>query len=122
MKDTTKKYKQAASTPMPNIGVLLQQYFKSSNKMATQAQLAKDLHINSSGIKDYLKRESVQIGILWKISLATQHNFIAQLAEALPVPYQNAKETELNYQIQQLKDTNTDLQKELEIYKRIVGK
>ncbi|MES2545995.1 MAG: hypothetical protein V4548_14015 [Bacteroidota bacterium] len=120
MIDRKKKYKTQPIDAYPHIGKLLNHHIE--NHHINKTQLSQQLGIASSNISDYTKRESLQLGIIWKISLALKHNFMAVLAEAMPVPYATKKELELTQQVMEQKELIKDLQKELEVYSRILEK
>ncbi|WP_333600273.1 hypothetical protein [Flavobacterium sp.] len=120
MIDRNKKYKINHGETSIHVGHLLKTYF-TVNK-CNRAALAKQLGINRNGLTEYVKRESVQVGILWKLSLALQHNFIADVAQQLPIPVTTANETNLLAQLDEKNKTIEKLEIELAVYKRINGK
>jgi len=62
------------------------------------------------------------MNILWKASLALNHNFVAELGDLLPVEHRSKHETELENKIITLETELEKLKFELSIYKNIVGK
>ncbi|MBK5213118.1 MAG: hypothetical protein JJE55_05600 [Flavobacteriaceae bacterium] len=68
--------------PMPHVGLLLKTYFK--NERIYKAALARVMDTHKSGIQRYLSRPSLQVAILWELSLALKHNFLMDLAAQLP--------------------------------------
>ncbi|HRZ98372.1 MAG TPA: hypothetical protein P5084_12520 [Paludibacter sp.] len=95
--------------------------FLLDNKINRSA-IARKMNISTSTMYQYAESPSLQLSILWKVSMATKHNFIAELGERLPVEYVSKRESEL---IKQLDDVKSELEKvkfELAVYKNIVGK
>ncbi|MGK4566184.1 hypothetical protein [Flavobacterium sp. 3HN19-14] len=108
-----KKYQIQDATPYPHIGQIIGDYMKAHNIL--NATVARRIGIATNGIGYYLQQESLQLGIIWKVGVAVGHNFLAEIAEQHPYWLPSAKELKLESEIE-------DLKKELEIYKRIVGK
>ncbi len=119
-KDKLMDDKLQSTNAYPHNGNILRDYFKLHG--VNKAELARRISVASSTVQQYLDSQSLQLGILWKISIALKHNFVAELGEKLQVDYTTQRETELQ---QQIKDLQSELEKtkfELSIYKNIVGK
>jgi plasmid maintenance system antidote protein VapI len=108
--------------PMPHIGELLKQYFL--NNRTRKSSLARILGVSPPVITKYKKRDSLQCGILWRLSYALNHNFFADLAKQLPaeftsnVPIDTSNEEEielLNEEVKLLKAKLEALEKVLGI-------
>ena len=113
-----KKYDIQDEVPYPIMGKMLEDYLKEHN--ISQASLARKIGISPTGIINYVRKNSLQAGLLWKISTALNHNFLAEIASQHPLAKNLAeqptpRELELQEQIKAL-------QIELEVYKRITGK
>jgi hypothetical protein len=91
------KYNKIADKKYEPVGNFINYYIH--NNKVNKAQLARDLGILPTTLNQYFKQNSIQFGILWKISKALNHNFIAQLAEYLHIPYETIKERELQAQL-----------------------
>jgi transcriptional regulator with XRE-family HTH domain len=104
----------------PHNGNMLRTYFKAHS--VNRAELARRMSVAGSTVMQYFDSQSLQLGILWKISLALKHNFVAELGEKLPVDYTTQRETELKQQIEDLQGELEKTKFELSIYKNIVGK
>ncbi len=112
---------------MPHNGKLFEHYVLSNN--INRAEVARRMHMTNTSVYKYAESPSLQMGILWKASLALNHNFVAELGAALPVDYVTPKELELQNQIKALQEQMAGLQKKIEhqqieigVYKNIVGK
>ena len=88
----------------------------------SQSEIARQLDIAPNGVGVYLQQASLQMGIIWKIGIAANHNFLAEIAEQHPVKTPTHRETELQEELSVSASRIRDLENELEIYKRIVGK
>ena len=87
----------------------------------TKTEIAKVLGIQP-GLRLYFKRDTLQFGVLWKLSLVLQHNFLAQLGEYLPYRFQTIREKALK---QELAEKNAQLQKletQLETLREMIRK
>ena len=120
MRDRSMKYKKQGTILHPHTGQLLTAY-KKEHKV-NSAALARELDVSPTGVADYYKRESLQIGVLWKISLALEHNFFTAFAEGLPFGPESAVTTALRAQLAEKEKIIEGLEKELEVYRRIVGR
>ncbi|MBV5283467.1 MAG: hypothetical protein JZU53_13685 [Paludibacter sp.] len=98
-------------------GKMLAEYFESNS--INKAALSRKMGMSPSTIQKYFESESLQFRILWKISVAIKHNFLAELTAQLPSevvdPIKSARELELEQELEKVKF-------ELSIYKNIVGK
>ncbi len=109
-----KKYQIQGKDTYPHMGELLEQYMKDHN--ISQASLARKINISPNGILSYFSQESLQAGLLWKISTELNHNFLAEIAAQHPMGVPpTARELELEEQVKVL-------QIEIEVYKRITSK
>ena len=97
MEKSGNKYNKIADKKYEPVGNFINYYIH--NNKVNKAQLARDLGILPTTLNQYFKQNSLQFGILWKISKALNHNFIAQLAEYLHIPFETIKERELQAQL-----------------------
>ena len=116
--NTEKKYQIQGKDPYPNMGKMLKKYLKDHN--ITQASLARKLDISPNSILSYFAQESLQAGLLWKISSELHHNFLAEIAAQHPLA-KNAPQQPTPRELE-LEEQLKVLQIELEVYKRITGK
>ncbi|MGK4568362.1 hypothetical protein [Flavobacterium sp. 3HN19-14] len=120
MRDRSMRYKKQGAVLHPHVGQLLMEYRKQHK--VNVAALARELDVSRNGAIDYYKRESLQIGVLWKISLVLGHNFFTALADALPLASESSVATDLRKQLAEKEEVIAGLEKELEVYRRIVGR
>lgn len=127
MIDIRKKYQLQASVAYPHVGKLVENYL--NKHMSNRAFVARQMGVASPTVRRYLENASLQFGIIWKLSLITNYNFVAELGAKLPIDYTTPKEEELQNQIKTLQEQIVSLQKEIEhqqieigVYKNIVGK
>lgn len=97
MEKSANKYKKIADKKYEPVGNFINYYIHNNN--VSKAQLARDLGILPTTLNQYFKQNSLQFGILWKISKALNHNFIAQLSEYLHIPFETYRERELLAQL-----------------------
>jgi len=105
---------------MPHNGNLLSNYVQ-KNKI-NRAELARKMNRSNTSIYQYAESPSLQMNILWNVSLALNHNFVADLGELLPVEHISKREAELENKINTMETELEKLKFELSIYKNIVGK
>lgn len=127
MIDSRKKYQLQASVAYPHVGKLVEKYL--NENMSNRTYVARQLGVTPSSVKRYFDSASLQLGILWKLSLITNHNFVTELGAQLPIDYTTPKEAELQNQIKALQEKVDGLQKEIVhqqieigVYKNIMGK
>lgn len=130
MNDNTNNTDGTGKT-MPHNGKVLTNYVL--NNRINRAELARKLNKSNTSVYQYAESPSLQMNILWKASLALNHNFIAELGELLPVEYSTKRETELENKIKAMEtelEMKTSIYEkqieklniELSVYKSIVGK
>lgn len=110
---------------LPHNGAIVQKYM--TEHKVNRAALGRKINSAGSTILKYFESPSLQTGIFWKLSIALQHNFLAELAEQLPVDYTTAKEVRLRQEIETFKEKIALLEKEIEkkdielsVYKEVV--
>lgn len=117
MINRNKKYKETSTNPYPSIGQILDQFARLN--YVNKSALSRDIGVSPKVVSDYFKRSSLQLGIIWNLSIALHHNFVAQVAEQMPIDFETKKEVVLKNEIAALKDQIEKLEIELAIYKRI---
>lgn len=70
--------------------------------------LAKQLDVTAGVVYDYLKKPSLQLSIVWRISNILGYNLLMHLGEQLPVAYTTQKEQDLQTKVDALE---TELEK-----------
>ncbi|MCE5332308.1 MAG: hypothetical protein LLF95_09225 [Bacteroidales bacterium] len=119
MDDTTKN-SLGVTNSYPHNGKLMHDYIAKYG--VNRAELARKMNVSTTSVYQYAGSPSLQLSILWKASLALNHNFLAELGEKLPVDYITNREAEQKQQIDELQKELEKLKFELSIYKNIVGK
>lgn len=119
---------------LPHNGRLLQDYFLKNE--INLSKLARKIGRTAPSVYHYVDSPSLQMSILWNISLALKHNFILEIGSSLPIDFPTpgvinlqAQLDEKQKQIETLKVEKAsverqveDLNIELAVYKSIVGK
>lgn len=118
MKSTAKKYQTQGSVSYPHIGQFLRQYFAKHG--VNRAGVARELDIAESTATGYMVQESLQFGILWKISLAINRNLLADLASRLPIAFATPREIALETELKALQEELNALKLENKIYKDLL--
>lgn len=113
------KYHDQGKNPHAHIGEMVRkqmllQHFSIS-------EMARRMDVTPSVMGVYLKRSSIQFGILWKLGLALGYNFLADLAMQFPVEFSNKNATEMQNLIKEKEVRIADLEKEISIYKNILS-
>ena len=98
---------------MPHNGNLLEQYVKTSGSKVTQ--LSREMGYSSPLLMRLYKTPSIRTHIWWKLGLLINRNIFADFADIFPIEHKSKR-------IEQLEAELADAKKELEIYRRIVGK
>jgi transcriptional regulator with XRE-family HTH domain len=118
MKATAKKYQTQGSVSYPHIGQFLRQYF--SKYGVNRAAVARELGVADSTTTRYMAQESLQFGILWKISVAINRNLLADLASRLPIAFATPREIALETELKALQEELNALKLENKIYKDLL--
>jgi transcriptional regulator with XRE-family HTH domain len=119
MKTIATKYKIQDDTNYPHIGTFLRTYFTKNH--INRAELSRKMNVSTTATARYMNQESLQFGILWKISIALNRNLIADLASRLPIPFTSARERELEKELQTLQQEMSDLKIENRTYKSLLS-
>ena len=115
MENNIEKQKTETDLRYPAIGNFVHWHIY-QNKIK-KADISRSLGILPKGLTAYLKRESLQFEILWKMSLIMKHNFLAQLGEYLPHRFESQRERAL---LKELAEKNALILKQeiqLEVYR-----
>ena len=113
--DRTKKYLRESQTPHLDIGRAIEQILKEKN--LTHAEVARRVGVHQSAFKRYLGKPSMQVGVLWNVSLALDYNFFGDVMSDLPEKVFNNNNAPFFATLQEQAKTIEDLKKEIEIYK-----
>ena len=85
---------------MPHNGKLLTDYLLKND--INRAGLARKMNVSNTSVYQYAGSSSLQMSILWKASIALNHNFVAELGELLPVKHKTGNEIQLEEEIKAL--------------------
>jgi len=88
------------SDSYPHNGKFLQDYIKKNG--VNRAEMARKMNVSNSTVYQYAESPTLQLSVLWKASLALNHNFLAELGELLPVEHSTKREAELEKRIKEL--------------------
>lgn len=118
--ETSRNIKALMADIYPNIGKVLADYLKKHS--INRSKLSKQLSVPAPSVARYMEKETLQFKTIWNISIALNHNFIAEMGEKLPIEHITARETALQNQVETLQKELEKLNIELSVYKNIVGK
>lgn len=79
------------------------------------------LQILPTTLNQYFKQPSVQTAILWRLSLATNYNFLMYLGEKLNIAYETKTEAALKHEITIKNEQIKKMEIELELFKKLNG-
>ena len=105
---------------MPHNGKLLTDYLLKND--INRAGLARKMNVSNTSVYQYAGCPSLQMSILWKASIALNHNFVAELGELLPVKHKTGNEIQLEEEIKALEAQLEKLNLELSVYKDVISK
>jgi hypothetical protein len=119
MINRNKKYKETSTIPYPSVGQLLGQFAQQNH--VNKSALGRTIGVSPKVVSDYFKRSSLQMGIVWNLSIALNHNFVAQIAEQMPIDFETKKEVALKEKNLSLQQQIEKLEIELAVYKSITN-
>jgi len=117
MIDRTKRYLQKLPNDNLHIGNLIAWVIQ--EKHLKKVNIAQQLNINPATLNQYFKQSSIQVGILWRLSQIMEYNFLADLADRLPIPFETKKEIILNNMLSEKEEELKSLKTELNLLKKI---
>ncbi len=103
---------------LPHMGSLIKQ--RILEKKLTFAEVCRRINVKQPVINGYFLQPTLQTKIIWKLSIAIEHNLFADLIEKLPENVQNANHTAFQQTIKKQEEEIKDLNKEIAIYKEIL--
>jgi hypothetical protein len=98
---------------MPHNGGLLEKYVNESGK--SRSEISLKMGYSRSLLSQLYDTPSIRMHIWWGLGLVINRNIFGELAERFPVEYKSKRERELEAELE-------DVQKELQIYKRIMDR
>ena len=113
-----RKYLVNSKDSCPHVGAMIETQLQ-VNKIA-KAEVARQIDVSPSVVKDYVKQPSVQTAILWRVGAAIDYNFLAELAIAFGKAHPAIPNPLVDKELQEKNDRIAALEAELKIYKEIV--
>ena len=95
--------------PHPHLGELIRAYM--TKNRITKAEAGRKLGVTTTEVVKYLYRPSLQFHVLWNFCIALQHDFLSDLQSKLPENFPRVEDPKI-----------AELQKEIEIFERILRK
>lgn len=114
-----RKYQEKKEHPHPHIGALVRKAMV--KKSVSQAELARRMGLKSTAIAIYLKRSSLQFGILWDLGIALKHDFLLEIANSYPAGFPLNERSTLLQELNEKTLKIIDLEKEVVIYKNALS-
>ena len=105
------------SDSYPHNGKFLQDYIKKNG--VNRAEMARKMNVSNSTVYQYAESPTLQLSVLWKASLALNHNFVAELGDLLPVAHDSKREAQLEKRIKELE---IELEIKTSIYEKQIEK
>lgn len=111
------KYLEKGENDHPALGNFVHWYileFQLKKKDISDA-----LHILPTTLNQYFKKNSLQFGILWRLSQAMKFNLVMAIGEHLNIPFETKAEKLLRAELAEKEDRIKELEMEVGVYKRI---
>ena len=115
----SKKFLIKSTNDVLHIGNLIA-WIIQENKIKKK-DISNALQILPTTLNQYFKQPSVQTAILWRLSLATNYNFLMYLGEKLNIAYETKTEAALKQEIATKKEQIKKMEIELELFKKLYG-
>ena len=103
----THTYLKPGTQPYPHIGQLIQKKLRELHVSSSEA--ARRIGVNSSTVRAYYKQPSLQFGIIWKLSIVLNYDFLSDIISTYPPDFPVKTNEKM-----------ANLEKELEIYKGLL--
>ena len=117
MIDRQKRFHKKRDDDPKDLGNFIRWHIE-QNKIK-KLSVAQYLDIAPTTLNRYFKNSSLQLSILWRISLAVKHNFLMQLGEQLNIPYETKAEKALKAQLLEKEEYIKELESQLKVYRGI---
>jgi transcriptional regulator with XRE-family HTH domain len=117
MRDRNKKYLQKNESDCLHIGNLVAWFIQ--EKHLKKADIARKLNVIPTTLNQYFKQPSIQVGILWRLSLAMEYNLLADVAQRLPIAFETNVEEALKKTLSEKEAEIQHLKIELNLLKKI---
>jgi hypothetical protein len=117
MNNRSKKYLEKGENDHPAIGNFVHWFIKNGHHK--KKDVAQHLQIIPTTLNQYFKQQSLQFGILWRLSQAINYNMIMDLGQRLNIPFETDVEKELKAQLEGKEKEIESLKTQLGVYKQI---
>jgi len=114
-----RKYLNQGTHAYAHIGRMVQQEMEAQK--ISGAEMARRMGVTGPTMAAYLKRPSIQAGILWKLGLALEYNFFAEMAQQFPAEMSKKVTAPLQLKLDEKDLRIADLEKEIAIYKNVIS-
>jgi len=114
-----RKYQEKGADTYPNVGKLVRKAML--EKGMSKAELARRMGISPTSINGYLDHPSLQLGIIWNLGIALQHDFLLEIANSYPAGFALNQNSNIIKELTEKTQKIIDLEKEIEIYKNALG-
>src|SRR6478609_2729274 len=104
----------------PRVGNLV--HYHILEQKIKKADISRALDIIPTSLNDYFKKDTLQFAILWKLSHAMKHNFLAQLGEFLPYHFETESETALKKELAEKNERIKKMEIQLEAFREMIRK
>lgn len=89
----------------------------------TYTEVSRRINVTLPSLMGYFENPSLQSRIIYKLSIALEHNFFDDFTNALPENIQNTNKNSLrNQEIEELKKIIEEQKKEISIYKELISR
>jgi len=113
-----KKYLEKKEGDYPSIGNFVHWYILELK--LKKKNISDELGIIPTTLNQYFKKESLQFGIVWRLSQAMKFNLLMAIGERLNIPFETKVEKSLREELAAKEEQIKALEMELAIYRKIV--
>jgi len=109
--------------PFPHIGNMLTDYVTKKRKY--RAAMSRTLGIRLNSLLKIMKKPTIQVELLWRLSNLLKHNFVADVAMQLPSSYTGAIQDIVAVKDKEIAEIRNELfmmTRERDIYKELLMK
>ena len=115
---TLQKHLEKGENDHPALGNFVNWYIAEHH--LKKKDLADQLGINPGTLQQYFKQQSLQFGVLWRLSQAMHFNLIMDLGERLNIPFETKVEKELRAEVAEKAEIIKTLEIEKGVYQKIL--
>jgi hypothetical protein len=112
------KYLAKGENDHPPLGNFINWHI--TNLHLKKRKIADDLDIHPNSLNQYFKQQSLQFGILWRLSQVMNLNLIMILGEKLKIDFETKVEKNLRAELAEKEEVIKSLELELGVYRKIV--